>query len=141
MDIYISSKRKLSHNKLQNLIKYDFKENQKEYFVNLILQIYDCVPILNEEYFSCSLFDDECICKKFIIKSAQNGRPYKGDIVSITKIKINILDDGNLLYYCDEIKILEKGANFLINLNDLKNISSKLKDTKKRNNELKKLMA
>lgn len=137
MDIYISSKRKLSHNKLQNLIKYDFKENQKEYFVNLILQIYDCVPILNEEYFSCSLFDDEYICKKFIIKSAQNGRPYKGDIVSITKIKINILDDGNLLYYCDEIKILEKGANFLINLNDLKNISSKLKDTKKGNNELK----
>ena len=131
----INSKRKLSHNSLEHLINYDFKENQKEYFVNIILQLYKCVPILNREYFSCSLFDDEYICNKFIIKCNKNEIPYPGDILCITKIKINILDDENLFYFCEEIEILEKGAKFLINPDNLKNISSKQKKFKLKNNE------
>ena len=134
MEIEYGDSRRLSHGVIKYLNNYKVNENKRALYVNFILQIYQCVPLLNTNYYSCSLFDDESICKAFIIKYNSNeGRPYQGDIISITKIIINILNEkDNRIYCCEETKLLEKSAKFLIDPNSLINITSKKKKKKKK---------
>ena len=129
MEIEYGDSRRLSHGVIKYLNNYKVNENKRILYVNFILQIYQCVPLLNTNYYSCSLFDDESICKSFIIKYNSNeGRPYEGDIISITKIIINILNEKeSRIYCCEETKLLEKSAKFLIDPNNLINITSKKK--------------
>ena len=129
MYIEYGDSRRLSHGVIKYLNNYKVNENKRILYVNFILQIYQCVPLLNTNYYSCSLFDDESICKAFIIKYNSNeGRPYEGDIISITKIIINILNEKeSRIYCCEETKLLEKSAKFLIDPNNLINITSKKK--------------
>ena len=128
MEMKYGTNRELSHGAINIINNYECKDNNSKLFCNFILQIYNCVPLLNRDQFSCSLFDDEYICNKFILKySINEGRPYKGDIILITKININILNDGNKLFCCEENKLLEKSAKFLINPDNLNYISSKQK--------------
>ena len=137
MDYDYGSARQLSSGALQILNKYEISENKRNIYVNFILQIYKCVPLLPSDYFSCSLFDKENICNKFILKYDQaDGKPYIGDIILVTKINVSILSNReNKLFICEEIKLLEKGKKFLINPKNLINISSKLKiDNKNQNN-------
>ena len=43
------------------------------------------MPLLPSDLFSCSLFDKENICNKFILKYDQaDGKPYIGDIILVT---------------------------------------------------------
>ena len=138
MEMKYGRNRELSHGAISILNNYECKDNNSKLFCNFILQIYNCVPLLNRDQFSCSLFDDEYICNKFILKyNINEGRPYKGDIIIITKININILNDGNKLFCCEENKLLEKSAQFLINPDNLNYISSQQKASfidKKENN-------
>ena len=129
MQIEYGDRRKLSHGAIKYLNNYNIVENKRTLYVNFILQIYKCVSLLHIDYYSCSLFDDECICNTFILKySIIEGRPYEGDIISITKINLNILSDGeHKLFCCEETKLLEKSAKFLINPTNLINITSKSK--------------
>ena len=137
MYIEYGDSRRLSHGVIKYLNNYKVNENKRALYVNFILQIYQCVPLLNTNYYSCSLFDDESICKAFIIKYNSNeGRPYQGDIISITKIIINILNEkDNRIYCCEETKLLEKSAKFLIDPNSLINITSKKKERIQSKNE------
>ena len=131
MEIDYGDSRKLSHGAIKYLNNYKIVENKSVLYVNFILQIYKCVSLLHTDYFSCSLFDAECICNTFILKyNINEGRPYEGDIISITKINLNILNDGqHKLFCCEETKLLEKSAKFLINPAKLINISSKTKES------------
>ena len=85
--------------------------------------------MLYSDYFSCCLFDKESICNTFILKyNEYDGKPFPGDIISVTKINISILNDGkHKLYTCEETKLLEKNKKFLLNPKTLKSISSKIK--------------
>lgn len=133
MDYNYGSARQLSSGALRFLNSYPISDNNRNIYVNFILQIYKCIPLLPSELFSCSLFDKENICNKFILKYDE-GKPYVGDIISITKINVSILSDRkNKLFICEEIKLLEKGKDFLINPKNLINISSKLKLESKNN--------
>ena len=87
------------------------------------------------DYFSCSLFDKENICDTFVVKYNQSeGKPLKGDIISVTKINVSLLSDGeHRLFICEETKLLEKGKKFLVSPKKLKSISSKLKLDNKEN--------
>jgi len=136
MEIEYGDSRRLSHGVIKYLNNYKVNENKRTLYVNFILQVYQCVPLLNTNYYSCSLFDDESICKSFIIKYNSNeGRPYEGDIISITKIIINILNEkDSRIYCCEETKLLEKSAKFLIEPNSLINITSKKKVSKNEEN-------
>lgn len=129
MEIEYGDSRRLSHGVIKYLNNYKVNDNKRTLYVNFILQIYQCVPLLNTNYYSCSLFDDESICKTFIIKYNSNeGRPYEGDIISITKIIINILNEKeSRIYCCEETKLLEKSSKFLTNPENLSNITSKSK--------------
>lgn len=137
MEIEYGDSRRLSHGVIKYLNNYKVNENKRTLYVNFILQVYQCVPLLNTNYYSCSLFDDESICKSFIIKYNSNeGRPYEGDIISITKIIINILNEkDSRIYCCEETKLLEKSAKFLIDPNRLINITSKKKVITESKNE------
>ena len=130
MEIEYGDSRRLSHGVIKYLNNYKVNENKRALYVNFILQVYQCVPLLNTNYYSCSLFDDESICKAFIVKYNSNeGRPYEGDIISITKIIINILNEkDNRIYCCEETKLLEKSAKYLVDPNNLINIASKKKE-------------
>ena len=110
------SGRQLTSGALQLLNSYKFKEDKRSIYVNFILQIYNCVPLLYSDYFSCCLFDKESICNTFILKyNEYDGKPFPGDIISVTKINISILNDGkHKLYTCEETKLLEKNKKFLI---------------------------
>ena len=136
MDYDYGSARQLSSGALQFLNSYKIAENKRNIYVNFILQIYNCVPLLPSDLFSCSLFDKENICNKFILKyDKEDGKPYTGDIISVTKINVSILSNReNKLFICEEIKLLEKGKKFLINPKNLISISSKLKIENKNNN-------
>jgi len=129
MNYEYGSDRQLSSGAIEFLNKYKVSNEKRNIYVNFILQIYKCVPLLHCDYFSCSLFDKENICNQFVLKyDKKEGKPYPGDIISVTKINVSILTDGeHKLYTCEEIKLLEKGKKFLINLKDLKSISSKSK--------------
>ena len=129
--------RKLSHGAINELSKCDISENKKIFFVNYILQIAKCHPLISVNYYNCTLFDDEYICNEFILGyNKTEGIPYAGDIISITKIIINTLPDGeHRLFFCEEVKLLEKNAKFLINPNNLKIISSKSKNIILYNNQ------
>ena len=129
MNYDCGSDRQLSIGALQFLSSFEISEKKRNIYVNFILQIYNCVPLLHSEYFSCSLFDKENICNTFILKyNKSEGRPYPGDIISVTKINVSILSDGeHRLYTCEETKLLEKNKKFLINPKKLKSISSKQK--------------
>ena len=129
--------RKLSHGAINELSKCDISENKKIFFVNYILQIAKCHPLISVNYYNCTLFDDEYICNEFILGyNKTEGIPYAGDIISITKIIINTLPDGeHRLFFCEEVKLLEKNAKFLINPNNLKIISSKSKNMILDNNQ------
>ena len=129
MNYDCGSDRQLSSGALQFLSSFEISEKKRNIYVNFILQIYNCVPLLHSEYFSCSLFDKENICNTFILKyNKSEGRPYPGDIISVTKINVSILSDGeHRLYTCEETKLLEKNKKFLINPKKLKSISSKQK--------------
>ena len=129
MNYDCGSERQLSTGALQFLSEFKISEKKRIIYVNFILQIYQCVPLLHSEYFSCSLFDKENICNAFILKyNKSEGRPYSGDIISVTKIIVSTLNNGeNRLYNCEETKLLEKNKKFLINPKILKNISSKQK--------------
>ena len=125
-----NSKRNLSHGALKTLSDFSLKEEKRVFYANFILQILKCFPLENNpNLFSCELFDDEYLCPNFIISyNINEGRPYKGDIISITKIIIVFLPyKGNILFCCEEIKLLEKGAKYLINPENLKIISNKSK--------------
>ena len=136
MDYDYGSARQLSSGALQFLNSYKIAENKRNIYVNFILQIYNCVPLLPSDLFSCSLFDKENICNKFILKyDKEDGKPYTGDIISVTKINVSILSNReNKLFICEEIKLLEKGKKFLINPKNLISISSKLKIENKNTN-------
>ena len=129
MDIQFNSRRKLSHGALKILNNFSIKEDKRIFYANFILQIYKCFPLgHNSDLFSCEVFDDEYLCQNFIIiYNINEGRPYNGDIISITKIIINILPYGNVVFCCEEIKLLEKSAQYLINPENLKIISNKPK--------------
>jgi len=129
--------RKLSHGAINELSKCDISENKKIFFVNYILQIAKCHPLISVNYYNCTLFDDEYICNEFILGyNKTEGIPYAGDIISITKIIINTLPDGeHRLFFCEEVKLLEKSAKFLLNPNNLKIISSKSKNLILDNNQ------
>ena len=129
MNIQYGNSRQLTHSAIKYLNNYQIVENQRTLYVNFILQIYKCVPLLHCDYYSCSLFDDEYICNTFVLKYNKiEGRPYEGDIISVTKINISILSDGeHRLYCCEETKLLEKSSKFLINPKILRTISSKIK--------------
>ena len=129
------SGRQLTSGALQLLNSYQFKEDKRSIYVNFILQIYNCVPLLYSDYFSCCLFDKESICNTFILKyNEYDGKPFPGDIISVTKINISILNDGkHKLYTCEETKLLEKNKKFLLNPKALKSISSKIKFESKDN--------
>ena len=145
--------RTLTHGALKELNNCDIASNKKIFFVNYILQIEECHPLFTANYYNCKIFDDECICNAFILGyNEYEGRPYKGDIISVTKIIINTLPDGeHRLFFCEEVKLLEKGAKFLINPKNLEIISSKsrkiilnnnqefIKENKNNNNENKEL--
>ena len=135
MNYEYGSDRQLSSGAIQFLNQYKVSNEKRNIYVNFILQIYKCVPLLHCDYFSCSLFDKENICNQFVLKyDKKEGKPYTGDIISVTKINVSILTDGeHKLYTCEEIKLLEKGKKFLINPKDLKSISSKSKIESKRN--------
>ena len=137
MDYNYGSARQLSSRALEFLNAYKISENNRNIYVNFIFQIYNCVPLLPSDLFSCSLFDKENICNKFILKYDQaDGKPYAGDIILVTRINVSILSNReNKLFICEEIKLLEKGKKFLINPKNLKSISSKLKiDSKNQHN-------
>ena len=129
MNYQYGADRQLTSGALQFLETYKITENKRNIYVNFILQIYKCVPLLHTDYYSCSLFDKESICNTFILKyNKSEGKPYVGDIISVTKINISILSDGeHRLYTCEETKLLEKGKKFLINPSKLNSISSKYK--------------
>ena len=137
MNYDCGSERQLSTGALQFLSEFKISEKKRIIYVNFILQIYQCVPLLHSEYFSCSLFDKENICNAFILKyNKSEGRPYSGDIISVTKIIVSTLNNGeNRLYNCEETKLLEKNKKFLINPKILKNISSKQKLESKDNKD------
>jgi hypothetical protein len=133
MDYNYGSARQLSSGALRFLNTYAISDNNRNIYVNFILQIYKCIPLLPSDLFSCSLFDKENICNKFILKY-EEGKPYVGDIISITKINVSLLSDRkSKLFICEEIKLLEKGKNFLINPKNLLDISSKIKLESKNN--------
>ncbi len=133
MDYNYGSARQLSSGALRFLNTYAISDNNRNIYVNFILQIYKCIPLLPSDLFSCSLFDKENICNKFILKY-EEGKPYVGDIISITKINVSLLSDRkSKLFICEEIKLLEKGKNFLINPKNLIDISSKIKLESKNN--------
>ena len=141
MSYEYGSDRQLSSGAIQFLNQYKVTNEKRNIYVNFILQIYNCVPLLHCDYFSCSLFDKENICNQFVLKyDKKEGKPFPGDIVSVTKINVSILTDGeHRLYTCEEIKLLEKGKKFLINPKDLKGISSKSKiesKSKHNNNDI-----
>ena len=123
------SNRQLSSGALKFLTSFKITDSKRNIYVNFILQIYKCTPLLHNDYFSCTLFDKENLCNTFVLKyDKREGRPYPGDIISVTKINVSILGDGeHVLYTCEEIKLLERNKKFLINPEKLLSISSKLK--------------
>ena len=126
MDKQLGQRRRLSHRALKILNNYNVNDNNRIFYANYILQIYESFPILNTVLFSCTLFDDECICNSFILHDYES-RPYVGDIIMVTKIIINILANEQRLYICQEFKFLEKSAKFILNPKNLIKISSKPK--------------
>ena len=143
MNYDYGSERQLTSGALKYLDLYAIQEDRRTIYVNFILQIYKSTPILHNDYYSCSLFDKENICDFFILRyTKMEGIPCRGDIISVTKININILGDGeHRLFICEENKLLEKSKEFKINIEKLKSISSKIKfyninniNTAKKNN-------
>ena len=136
MNYEFGSERQLSSGALQFLDSFKLQDNKRNIYVNFIFQIYNCVQLIHNDYYSCCLFDKENICNTFILKyNEYDGRPFPGDIIFVTKINISILIDGkHKLYICEEVKLLEKNKKFLINPKTLKSISSKIKFDNKNNN-------
>lgn len=129
MNYDYGSARQLSSGALRALESYKISESKRNIYVNFILQIYNCVSLLHSDYYSCCLFDKENICNTFILKyNNSEGYPFPGDIISVTKINVSILSDGeHKLFICEETKLLEKNKKFLISPKKLKSISSKFK--------------
>ena len=114
----------LSHGAIKDLIEYEINENKRIIHPLMILQLYKCYPISYNGLYSCHLFDTEYICNQFLLKyNPYEGIPSEGDIILITKIIINVLNDGNRFFYCEGTKLLEKGEKFRVNPTNLKYIS------------------
>ena len=114
MNYEYGPKHQLTRGSIQFLNSYKFEDSKKNLFVNFTFQIYDSTPLINSNLFSCCLFDKNNISNNFILKYKENeGKPFKGDIISVTKINISVLIDHKL-FICEEVNLLEKNKKFLI---------------------------
>ena len=118
---------KLSHGAIKELNIFYLTDNKQIAKANYIFQIYDCFPLLNNDYYSCTLFDDEKILNTFFLKYDKNeGKPFKGDIILVDKIYITNFDDKeDIIFICKGVKIIKKSADFLVDPHLLDKISIK----------------
>ena len=117
----------LSEGALEYLYKHKIYGKKVSLNVNFTFQIYSCVHLF-QKYYSCTLFDSQSKSNNFILyyENFWEG-PYRGDIINIKNINKNILKDGNhFIYLCKEIRILKKNAKFLINVDNLINMPTKI---------------